>query len=130
MKIPKKARHGAKQLFLCCQAHGLLDDAKARQMTQIIIQQKPRGYLAILTHFKRLVQLDLQDRTAKVESVMPLDPGQQTAFQANLSRAYGPGLQFEYGIDATLIGGVRVRVGSDVYDGSMRARLNALQESF
>jgi len=43
---------------------------------------------------------------------------------------YGPGLNISFSQNATLIGGMRVKVGSDVYDGSVQARLAALQESF
>ena len=35
-------------------------------------QSKPRGYLAILSHFQRLVKLDHARHTAEVESAMPL----------------------------------------------------------
>jgi len=47
-----------------------------------------------------------------------------------LGRVYGPGLIFDFRQSAALIGGMRIKVGSDVYDGSVQARLNALVESF
>ena len=46
--------------------------------------------------------------------------------QADLARVYGPGLNTSFALNLDLIGGVRIRVGSDVYDGSVRARLAAL----
>lgn len=130
MKIPKRARHEAKQLFLSCRIDGRLDEVRVRQITSAIIQHKPRSYLAILTHFKRLVQLELESRTARVVSLSPLTEIQRIAFQQNLLSTYGPGLQFSFSVDPALIGGARVQVGSDVYDGSIEARLNVLRESF
>jgi F-type H+-transporting ATPase subunit delta len=44
-----------------------------------------------------------------------------------VARRYGAGLQPSFEVDPALIGGLRIRVGSDVYDGSLRARLAALQ---
>jgi F-type H+-transporting ATPase subunit delta len=54
----------------------------------------------------------------------------QTSIQANLTRLYGAGLNFSFAQNTALIGGLRIKVGSDVYDGSVQARLAALAESF
>jgi len=130
MKISKRARRDAKQLFRSCVLNGLLDDGRVRQMVQQIIAQKPRGYLAILTHFQRLVKLDVARRTARIESVIQLPENLSTAIQANLARRYGPGLAVSFAQKQDLIGGLRVQVGSDVYDGSIRARLAELADRF
>ena len=130
MKISKQARRDAKQLVQSCRVNGLLDDAKVRQAVQKVIAAKPRGYVAILSHFQRLVKLDLDRRAARVESAVPLTPAQQNAVKANLERRYGPGLNLSFSQNPALLGGLRVKVGSDVYDDSVLARLNALQESF
>ena len=130
MKISKRARQDAKQLFRSCVLNGLLDDDRARQTVQQIIAQKPRGYLAILTHFQRLVKLDVARRTAKIESAIQLPESLSTAIKANLARKYGPGLTVSFAQKQDLIGGLRVQVGSDVYDGSIRARLAELADRF
>jgi len=130
MKVSKQTRREAKQLFRSCCANGMLDEARARKMVQRVLEAKPRGYIAILSHFQRLVKLDLDRRTAKVESATPLSQDLQAKVQAGLARAYGPGLNLSFGQNPALIGGMRIKVGSDVYDGSVQARLAALQESF
>src|SRR6266581_3862563 len=130
MKISKRARRDAKQLFRSCVLSGLLDDDRVRQTVLQIIAQKPRGYVAILTHFQRLVKLDVARRTATIESAIHLPESLSTAIQANLARKYGPGLTVSFAQKQDLIGGLRVQVGSDVYDGSIRARLAALAEAF
>jgi F-type H+-transporting ATPase subunit delta len=130
MKISKRARRDAKQLFRSCVLNGLLDDDRVRQTVQQIIAQKPRGYLAILTHFQRLVKLDVARRTATIESAIHLPESLSTAIQANLARRYGPGLTVSFVQKQDLIGGLRVQVGSDVYDGSIRARLAELADRF
>jgi F-type H+-transporting ATPase subunit delta len=130
MKITKQARRDAKQLFTGCRANGTLDEAKVRQTVQAVIAQKPRGYVAILSHFQRLVKLDIERRAARVESATVLTGAVQGAIQANLARRYGAGVNVSFTQNATLLGGMRIKVGSDVYDGSVQARLNALAESF
>lgn len=130
MKISKQSRREAKELFRACLANGSLDENRVRQVVQRVIQSKPRGYLGILSHFQRLVKLDIDRRTAKVESATSLPPDFQTRVQTGLSRLYGPGLNISFAQNSALIGGLRIKVGSDVYDGSIQARLAALEESF
>lgn len=130
MKIGKQARRDAKQLFQACRVNGVLDEARVRQVIQSVISGKPRGYVGILSHFQRLVRLDLDRRTARVESAVALSPAQQTAIQQNLTQRYGTGLSISFAQNTGLIGGLRIKVGSDVYDGTILSRLNALAESF
>ena len=130
MKITKQARRDGKSLFSTCKVNGMLDDARVRQAVTAVIAQKPRGYMAVLSHFQRLVKLDMARRSATVESAVALTPASQASIQQSLSARYGAGVQLKYSQNPALIGGLRIQVGSDVYDGSIQARLAALSESF
>jgi F-type H+-transporting ATPase subunit delta len=130
MKISKQSRRDAKQLFQSCLSGGLLDPNRVRQIVQQVIAKKPRGYAAILAHFRRLLKLEMDRRNAKVESAAPLSEEIRSAIEANLGRVYGKGLNLSFAQKPGLIGGLRIQVGSDVYDGSVQARLAALQETF
>ena len=130
MKISKQARRDAKQLFRSCRVDGVLDEARVREVVRQVLARKPRGYLAILGHFQRLVRLDVDRRTATVESAILLLPPLRQSIQANLERLGGQGLTVTFKEDAALIGGLRVRIGCDVYDGSIQTRLARLAESF
>ncbi len=130
MKISKQARREAKELFRSCLVQGLLDENKARQVVRRVVETKPRGYVSILSHFARLVKLDVERRTARVESATVLPADLQAQVQTSLARLYGRGLEISFTQNPALIGGVRVKVGCDVFDGSVQARLAALEESF
>jgi len=130
MAIPKYAKRGARELLRTCQVNGVLDENRVRSAVHLVLEAKPRRYTAILAHFKRLVKLDLDRRAARVESAAPLPADVQAGLLASLGRVYGPGLQVSFGENPALLGGLRVRVGSDVYDGSVKARLDALKDSF
>ena len=130
MKITKQSRREAKDLFRATLVNGVMDENRVRQVVTHVLQAKPRGYLAILEHFKRLVKLEQDRRRARVESAVLLTPEQQSGVSASLLRIYGPGLNLTFQQNAELIGGLRVKVGSDVYDGSVQARLEELAESF
>jgi F-type H+-transporting ATPase subunit delta len=130
MKVTKRARYEAKQLFRSCQVDGLLDEGRVRTAVTQLVARKPRGFFGILSHLHRLVRLDLTRRSAKVESASALAPALQSGVTDQLNRLYGSGLDLSYAVNPDLIGGLRVKVGSDVYDGSVQARLAALAGKF
>jgi F-type H+-transporting ATPase subunit delta len=130
MKISKQARRDGKALFNTCRVNGVLDEARVRSTVGAVIAQKPRGYVGILSHFQRLVKLDIERRTARVESAVALSGALQESVKANLTQRYGAGLSIGFAVNPALIGGLRVKVGSDVYDGSVKARLAELEASF
>ena len=130
MKISKQARRDAKQLFRLCLVQGLLDEDRARRVAQRIMVAKPRGYLAILSYFQRLVALDQARHAANIETATALPADLQASVQTGLARVYGPGLNTAFAENSNLIGGMRIRVGSDVYDGSVQGRLAALERRF
>ena len=79
MRANKQTRREAKQLFRLCLVNGLLDENRARQVAQQIVDTKPRGYIATLSQFRRLVESDYAQHTAKVASAMTLPSDLQAA---------------------------------------------------
>jgi F-type H+-transporting ATPase subunit delta len=130
MKISKLARREAKLLFRTCFVEGALDEGRVRELVSRVLTARPRGYFAILSHFQRLLKLYLDQRAARVDSALPLSGEQQTTVQNALTRLYGPGLSLAFNVNPALIGGLRVQVGSDVFDGSIRTRLKELEARF
>jgi F-type H+-transporting ATPase subunit delta len=130
MRISKRAKRDARQLFRVCMPHGVLDEGRVRQAVQAVCTDKPRGYLAVLVQFQRLIRLETARRTARVESATALSDQFQSQVQAELSQRYGAGLNFVFAQNPALLGGLRIQVGGDVYNGSVQGRLAALQERF
>jgi F-type H+-transporting ATPase subunit delta len=130
MKVSKQARRQAKELFRDCFVNGVMDDNRVRQAVSKVAELKPRGYIMILSHFQRLVKLEVERRTARVESAVLLTPELQSELTNKLNRIYGQGLSISFAQNPALLGGLRIKVGSDVYDGSVQDRLDRLAESF
>jgi|SRR5688572_26544929 len=129
MKISKQAKRKAKVLFHAAQADGVLDEGKLLRGVTMIVEQKPRGYLAVLSHLQHLLKLDIDRRTARIESPTPLGADAEANLRNTLARRYGQGLQVSFHVNPALIGGLRIRVGSDVFDGTVSGRLKRLEES-
>jgi len=130
MKISKSAQRDARQLYRSCQVNGLLDANRVRQAVSLLLAQKPRRYLEILSRLCRLVKLDVEQHAAHIESAVPLPADLQTDVAGRIKTIYGAGVEISFGQNPALLGGLRIKVGSDLYDGSIQARLNALAESF
>jgi F-type H+-transporting ATPase subunit delta len=130
MRISKQARREAARMFRYCHVNALLDEKRVRQVVQRVIAAGYRESPAILAHLIRLIRLDRDRHTARIESAEPLTDDLRTRLEAKLSRMYGRGLITEFSQEPSLLGGMRVRVGSDVYDGSVLGRLTALESSF
>jgi F-type H+-transporting ATPase subunit delta len=67
---------------------------------------------------------------AEVETAVPIPADLQASVQARLTNAYGGGVSTQFVVQPALIGGMRIRVGNDVYDGSVLSGLVVLQKSF
>jgi F-type H+-transporting ATPase subunit delta len=127
MKANSKARRRARTLYRLCVVGGALDGNRARRVSRRLGSSARRGSLPILAEFRRLVHLDHDRHAAVVESATPLAAPVRDGILADLSRLYGPGLHTSFLENPTLVGGVRIKVGSDVYDGSLQGRLAALE---
>lgn len=127
MKISKEARRTSRQLFRVCIVDGKLDEARVRLVMNQVTASKPRGYVGILDSFARQIRGEIEKQRAIVESSSELDAAQRQQLQQSLSTKYGRELALEFTLKPELLGGIRVRVGSDVWDGSVKARLENLK---
>jgi F-type H+-transporting ATPase subunit delta len=130
MKSRKHIRRDAKRIFRLCLADGALDETRVRTVVNRLAESSRRDRFALLAQFHRLVYLECQSHTAIVESSSPLPENLAARVQADLVRTYGRNLTISFAQTPALIGGMRIRVGSDVYDDSVRRRLAALESSF
>jgi F-type H+-transporting ATPase subunit delta len=130
MKIDRPSRQVAKKYFLACRnADGSLNETGVREIVQLLVEQKPRSYLPILTHLHRLIELALEENTVRVESAAPLADQGASVF-SSLAQRYGPAARTFYQENPALLGGLRVRRGNDIWDGSLLGRLNRLEQAF
>lgn len=128
MKISKDIRRLSRNLVRASFVDGALNQARINSLAQSIIEKKPRNYIQLLENYQRLLRLEDEKRRATIESASELVPEVGRQIVAGLQRKYGDGLTTEFVVNPALLGGVRVRVGSDVWDSSVRNRLERLQQ--
>ena len=126
MKGNRRTIRAARRLYRLCLIDGRLDDSRVRQVARRLGASRRRGSIAVLSSLRRIVRLDRDRHSALVETATSLADDLRAEVQAGLARLYGSGLATSFETSPDLIGGMRIRVGSDVYDGSVRARLAAI----
>src|SRR5688572_11154562 len=124
MKLSKEARKLSRDLFQASFVDGRLDHGRIRTITAKIAESKPRHYIDILKDYQRHLRLEVGKRHAAIESAVELDEQTRSQLEQSLRAKYGSDLSTEFKVTPELIGGLRVKVGSDVFDGSVRERLN------
>jgi len=127
MKVSKDAARSAKQLLRLSYKEGLLDNDRIKEITTKVSEAKPRDFLAILQEYGRLVRLDVEQRQAIIETAVEIGAQEGNTVIEDLRRRYGNDLTAEFMVNPELLGGMRVKVGSDVWDGSVKARLTELK---
>jgi F-type H+-transporting ATPase subunit delta len=130
MRITRRDRRDAAQLWRLCVAGGTLDASRVRTVVDRVIASRSSRAPAILAQFLRLLKQDRAQHMATVASATPLDTGVRAALARNLAARYGPAVETTFVVDPALIGGVRLTIGGDVYDGSVRGRLADLDARF
>jgi F-type H+-transporting ATPase subunit delta len=128
MRTSREARRTSRQMLKLSLTDGKLDQQKVSRMVQSVLSEKPRRYLEVLKNYQRLVRLETERRHVVVESAAPLSSEIGDQVLARLKARYGNDLTAEFRTNAALLGGLRIKVGDDVWDGSVRHRLRTLQE--
>jgi len=128
MKLNKEIRRFSRAMLRASFTDGQLDRGKIGSLVQSLVSKRPRRYIDILQNYKRLLRLEIEKRHAIIESAAELNAQASSKVVQRLKQKYGDDLTTDFVVDPTLLGGMRVRVGSDVWDGSVRNRLIALQQ--
>lgn len=127
MKLNKEIRQLSRKMLQASFTNGRLDSARIASLVDSVIRKKPRNYVSVLKNYKRLLRLEVEKRHATIETASEVDPAIRSEIVANLKSKYGDDLATDFHVDPQLLGGMRIRVGSDVWDGSVRNRLERLQ---
>lgn len=120
-------------------------DNKKNVLESLIAKTKPAkttaNFLRVLQRNHRLADLPavaerfdqvLEDRaglvTAEITTAQPLADAQTAALQTKLQQMTGKKVKLNFKINPEIIGGVVTRIGSTVYDGSIKSQLQHLKE--
>lgn len=127
MKVPKEARKLSRSLFRASFADGHLDRARVNIVLKSVAAHPPRHAMSVMKDYERLVRMELARRHAVIESATSLEPATAEHILHDLRNRFGADITHELKVNPALIGGVRIQLGSDVWDGSVQGRLELLR---
>jgi F-type H+-transporting ATPase subunit delta len=84
-------------------------------------------FSSIVEAFEALLDERLGYVRAYVASAQPLPDAQRSRLEAEISRVAGKKAKLKFSVDPALVAGVVARIGSTVYDGSVRGQLDKLR---
>ena len=129
MKVSKVAQSTARRIFRLCSQGGQMNEEHLRLAITKLSTEKPRDYRGMLQALRRLIRAAVAERQVTVESASHIDQATMVTLEGSLRQQYGQNLTFNFKTTPELLGGMRVRVGNDVFDGSVKARLQRLSDS-
>lgn len=129
MKIPREAQQIARKLYqICLDADGSLNPQTVKSTVDALLKERPRFVLQILYRLRELCRLHLAKTTAVITSAHQVGQ-QQDAVKSQIRSHYPFITDMRFEIDPSLIAGLRIQIGSNVWDGSIKQKLKQLQES-
>lgn len=129
MKQDKKIANFAKKLVELSKDAGVVTEAKVSEVLAGLKQVQPRNTSKILKQYLVYIRREIASQTAVVASPGALSADALATIEANFSKIYDRPIKAVSTTDTSLIAGVRVRVGDDLYDASVAGRLKRLAES-
>jgi F-type H+-transporting ATPase subunit delta len=128
VKINKEIRRLSREMLRASFTDGQLDPGRIASVVDSLIARKPRNYIDVLKNYRRLLRVEVEKRRVRIETASEVDREASSKVIENLKKRYGNDLTTEFVVNPQLLGGMRIRVGSDVWDGTVRNRLELLQQ--
>jgi len=126
----KQVQQLARQLFSLSFERGELAPERVSGVLEYIEKHRPPHALAVLKRYRGLIAAEIGRRQAAIEHAGPLDSDAAERIAAAMTHKYGRTIRAVARRNDTLIAGLRVRVGDDVYESSVAGQLAALGAVF
>jgi F-type H+-transporting ATPase subunit delta len=101
-----------------------------RNLVAVLIDHRRVKYLdAVIQQLEKELDTRLGFAEAEITSVRELGDAEKESLEAQVAKLTGKKVRAKFGQDASLLGGVVVRVGSTIYDGSVKGQLEKIKEA-
>jgi F-type H+-transporting ATPase subunit delta len=101
-----------------------------RNLVAVLIDHRRVRFLGrIVEQLEKELDARLGFAEAQVSSARELGEFEKRALEAQIEKTTGKKVRARYGLDRSLLGGAVVRVGSTIYDGSVRGQLEKIKEA-
>ncbi len=103
---------------------------QSRNLIAVLIDHRRVQFLdPIIRQIEKELDMRLGFADADITSARPLSDPEKREFEGQVERLTGKKVRAQYGQDASLLGGAILRIGSTIYDGSVKGQLERLKEA-
>ena len=129
MKNDKKVTQFVKKLVELSKKDGVVTAARVSEVLEALKQAQQQNHLAVLKVFLNYIRREIALQTAVVATPLNLNEANLKAIETHFTKQYNRPISAVLQQDDSLIAGVRIRVGDDVYDASVAGHLQRLAEN-
>jgi F-type H+-transporting ATPase subunit delta len=105
-------------------------DRPVRNLIAVLIDHRRLNFLLrIVEQFERELDRRMGLADAQISSARELGDAEKRTLEAEIAKLTGKKVRAQYGLDASLLGGAVVRIGSTIYDGSVKGQLERIKEA-
>lgn len=105
-------------------------DKQVRNLVAVLIDHRRIQFLSrIVDQLEKELDARMGFAEAQISSARELGDAEKRSIEAQIEKATGKKVRPQYGLDASLLGGAVVRVGSTIYDGSVKGQLEKIKEA-
>jgi F-type H+-transporting ATPase subunit delta len=126
MAADKQTKLLAKQLFKLSVVNGVVSPEQVAGVLGWVEKTSPRRPVALLKAYQHRIALELAKSRAEVEHAGPINDGILKSIEAAMTRKYSRPVTAAAKANSSLLAGLRIRVGSDVYESSVAGQLATL----
>jgi F-type H+-transporting ATPase subunit delta len=126
MAADKQTKLLAKQLFKLSVVNGVVSPEQVAGVLGWVEKTSPRRPVALLKAYHHRIALELAKSRAEVEHAGPVSDASLKQIEAAMTKRYARVVTASAKPNASLLAGLRVRVGSDVYESSVAGQLAKL----
>ena len=129
MAVDKQTKLLAKQLFKLSLVNGVVSPEQVAGVLGWVEKHSPRRPVALLKAYHHRIALELAKSRAEIEHAGPVSDATLKSIEAAMTRKYGRTVTASAKSNPKLLAGLRVRVGSDVYESSVAGQLASLSSA-
>jgi len=126
MAVDKQTKLLAKQLFKLSLVNGVVSPEQVAGVLGWVEKHSPRRSVALLRAYQHRIAIELAKSRAEIEHAGPVADTVLKSIEAAMSKKYSRSIAATAKANPKLLAGLRVRVGSDVYESSVAGQLAAL----
>jgi F-type H+-transporting ATPase subunit delta len=124
--VPADQKH--KLLDAIVQIEGIVKPV--RNLVAVLIDHRRLPFLPrIIEQLRKELDARMGFAEAEISSARPLGDNEKRSIEAQVGKVTGMKVRASYGLDPTLLGGAVVRIGSTIYDGSVKGQLEKIREA-